>query len=210
MLNLGNVSEHLIAELAATIQATGTQWSEVTIQVVLRDLGRYPEEQVIHALSRCRVELKFKLTVGDIIERIDDGRPAADEAWAHVSRALDERVSVVATDEALQALGEVRHLADETAARMAFRAAYQRIVLRHKADGVPPQWVPSLGHDPKGRARAVAEATERGRLLPETPAPGLLPRNAGQLDAVAAPIGVRAQLAKIREILERGMSIDRK
>ena len=69
MLDIGNASEQLAANLAATIQATGAQWTEPTIAIVLQDLTRYPEEQVIYALARCRVELKFRLTVGDIIER---------------------------------------------------------------------------------------------------------------------------------------------
>ena len=168
MIDIGNASETLLAALIATIEACGATWSDPTISLVLRDLARHPEGVIIDALERCRRELRFKLTLADIIDRIDDGRPAPDEAWAQVSAALDERRTVVATDEALEALREVRHLAgDDNAVRMGFRAAYQRIVLRNKAEGIAPQWVPSLGHDPEQREAALREAADKGRLDPK-------------------------------------------
>lgn len=167
MVDLGGVSDAVALELTATVEVCGAQWTQAAVSLALRDLAKHPEERVIAALARCRAELKYKLTLGDIVERIDDGRPAADEAWAQVSGGLDERATIVATDEALEALGEVRHLAsDHNAVRMAFREAYKRIVTRNKGAGVSPSWVPSLGQDPEQRERALREACDRQRLTP--------------------------------------------
>lgn len=164
-IDLGGASDAVGLALLVTVELCGAQWTEASVSIALRDLAKYPEPLVIAALERCRTELKFKLTLGDIIERIDDGRPAPDEAWAQVSAGLDERATVVATDEALEALGEVRGLAgDHNAVRMAFREAYKRITLRNKASGRFPQWVPSLGHDPEGREVALRAAAAAGRI----------------------------------------------
>jgi hypothetical protein len=168
VVDLAGVSDELALELTATVEVCGAQWTKAAVSLALRDLAKYPEPAVIAALARCRGELKYKLTLGDIVERIDDGRPAPDEAWAHVSAGLDERATVVATDEALEALGEVRHLAgDHNAVRMAFREAYKRIVVRNKAAGALPSWVPSLGQDPEQRVRVLEEAADRMRLSPQ-------------------------------------------
>lgn len=164
-MDFSRFSGALQMALGATLQATQTVWQQATIYIALQDLSRYPEQAVLAALERCRLELRFPMRTGDIVERIDDGRPAADEAWAQVSAGLDERATVVATDEALEALGEVRHLADDpNAARMGFRAAYQRITQERKAAGIAPKWIPSLGHDPEGREPALREAADKGRI----------------------------------------------
>lgn len=158
-------SKELRAELGLTVNLIGANWGPEMIPMVLKDLAIYPELLVIAALQRCRRELKFKLTPSDIIERIDDGRPAPDEAWAQVSAGLDERATVVATDEALEALAEVRGLAgDHNAVRMGFREVYKRIALRNKAAGIFTKWVPSLGHDPEQREVALRAAAAAGRL----------------------------------------------
>lgn len=165
MVDLGTASDQLVMALGVTVEVCGAQWSDAAMSIALRDLAKFPEELVIAALDRCRTELKYKLTLGDIIERIDDGRPAPDEAWAQVSAGLDERATVVATDEALEALGEVRGLVgDHNAVRMAFREAYKRITLRNKSAGLLPRWVPSLGHDPEGREVALRAAAAAGRI----------------------------------------------
>lgn len=79
----------------------------------------------------------------------------------------DEAASVVWTSEMAQAWGVAAPLlaqGDGVAARMAFLERYRALVQLGRDAGVPPQWTPSLGHDPLGRESALIEAAERGRL----------------------------------------------
>lgn len=157
--------DRLEAELFATAECCGVAFSLPAARMIRDELKAYSPEQVSKALRRCRREITGRLTLAAILDRIDDGRPTADEAWA-AAGTRDESRTVVTTDEALEALGEVRILleSDEVAARMAFRDAYKRIVTQSKESGRQPVWMPSLGTNPAGRAAPVLRAVEQGRL----------------------------------------------
>lgn len=158
-------SRDLKNALMATAEVCGVQWSEAAAALAVAELSRFPEPAVISALSRCRREVAGRLSLAHIIERIDDGRPGPDEAWAQIS-ALGEEGSAVLTQETLAAWKEVRDLieSDETGARMAFRGVYLRLVTASRTEGRPVQWVPSLGKDPAGREAALREGAAVGRL----------------------------------------------
>jgi hypothetical protein len=68
-------SSRLSEAVAVTLELTGTTLSEVAARMMADDLARYPEQQVMGALTRCRRELKGRLTIADVISRLDDGRP---------------------------------------------------------------------------------------------------------------------------------------
>lgn len=159
-------SRTLLEAIAVTAELTGTNMSEGAARVMAADLANYPEDQVLTALTRCRRELKGRLTIADVLTRIDDGRPGVEEAWAMIPR--NESESVVWTAEMAQAFGVASRLIEEDpiAARMAFKEAYVVAVQRARERGITPRWTPSLGHDVLGRERAITEALEKGRLLP--------------------------------------------
>ena len=81
----------LLQALAVTAELTGTELSEPAARVMANDLAAYPVQQVLGALTRCRRELKGRLTVAAILERLDDGRPGPNEAWAMIPQ--DEAVN---------------------------------------------------------------------------------------------------------------------
>lgn len=158
-------SEELIKAVAVTAELCGRTFSPAAAAVFVDDLSAYPEAQVIGALRRCRREVRGILTVQDVVSRLDDGRPGAEEAWAMIPK--DEAGSVVWTREMAEAMGIVGPLladGDQIAARMAFREAYQRIVAEARDQGLPVHWMPSLGHDPNAREAALQEAVRHGRL----------------------------------------------
>ncbi len=148
--------------LAVTMELCGTQFTEAAVRAICDQLATYPVPLVLRALERCGRELQTRLTLAAILQRIDDGRPAADAAWALVW-PCDEARTLVAPDEALQAVQEVRHL-EETAARMAFRARYEELVREAREVRRPAHWAVSLGTDPEGRRRALTAAEQAGRL----------------------------------------------
>lgn len=169
-------SVEVLKAIAATAELTGTELSEAALLVFEADLSDYSDEQVLAALTRCRRELRGRLTVADVIERISTagGHPTANEAWGLVLASLDESETVVWTEQIAEAAGiaqPVLDVGDEVGARMAFRDAYDRI-LRERAD--PPRWFPSLGSDPGRRTAAIDRAVRAG-LLTKSHAALLLP-----------------------------------
>jgi hypothetical protein len=155
----------LIQALAATAELCGTKLSEAAAELMLSDLSDYDEHAVMVALSKCRRELKGRLTLAEIISRIDDGRPGAEEAWAVLP--FDEATSVVWTKEMSDAFWIAQPLIDsgeKIAARMAFKEAYLRLVAEAREHREPVKWTVSLGHDQAGRQPILAAAVEKGRI----------------------------------------------
>lgn len=151
--------------IGGVAEVIGHELSAAALEVMVRELDRYPETHVIGALHRCARECKYKLTLADILERLDDGRLGPEEAWAAIPR--DEEATIVWTDEMATAWGAARPLLDEgdsIAARMAFLEVYRREVSKARADSKPCRWWPSLGHDQAGREVALTEAVRLGRL----------------------------------------------
>lgn len=159
-------SSALLQALAVCAELTGTDFSAAAARVMADDLSKYPENQVLGALTRCRKELRGRLTMADIISRLDDGRPGVEEAWAMCAPLLEnEGPSVVWTSEIALAFGIARQLADDpVAARMAFKEHYTAGCARARDNGEPVIWMPCLGHDINGREHVLIEAQRQGKL----------------------------------------------
>lgn len=197
----------LIETLEAMAQLYGRQINKNAVVLFVEDLRDYPAAQVKVALQRCRKELRVFPTVADIIARIDDGHPGAEEAWASIPRTESE--SVVWTKEMAEAFGVALPLMDEdkVAARMAFLESYRRLLSDSRAQNKPAKWEVSLGHDPVLRKSVLSEAADRGRISRElafeylvelAPASGGLLLD-GQIDkeAVAKATEVLAEIRKL-------------
>lgn len=172
-------SETLLQAIAVTAELTGTELSKSAARVMAEDLAQYPEPQVLGALTKCRRELRGRMTIADVISRIDDGRPGPEEAWAMIPH--DESGSVVWTNEMAEAFGiAYRQIecGDTIQARMAFIEAYKARCQQSRDSRIPVKWVPSLGHDKAGREAVLLEAAEKGRLS-LTHAQSLLPYREG-------------------------------
>lgn len=187
------MSEAVLKAIAVTCELTGTNLSEAAARVLASDLLAYPEGQVLKALNRCRKELKGRLTIADVIARLEDGRPGAEEAWAMLPR--DEASSVVWTEEMSAAWGvalPLLHAGDQVAARMAFLERYRTLVQSAREHAKQVKWMPSLGTNPLDRERVLLEAAELGRLPAEHVA-GLLPHTTVQAADVLKQIQQKAQ-----------------
>lgn len=169
-------SIEVLKAIAVTAELLGTELSEAALRAFERRLSAYSEAQALAALDRCQIELRGRLTVADVIDRISSvgGHPSANEAWALVLSSADESDTVVWTEQIAEAAGiaqPVLDAGDEVGARMAFRDAYDRI-LRERPDA--PKWFASLGTD-HGRRTAAIEKAIRAGLLTQSHAAGLLP-----------------------------------
>lgn len=188
-------TSRVLEAIAVTAELCGKVFSPAAARQFAADLSAYPETQVIGALSRCRREVRGVLTLADVVARLDDGRPSADEAWAMIP--FDEVQSVVWTDEMAQAWGVARPLldaGDKVGARLTFRACYERIITLARCEQRKPQWRLSPGYDPAGRELAVSDAVDKGRLTPQQ-AMRLLPdeTNAEMTAALLEQIGMKVK-----------------
>ncbi|WP_152974695.1 hypothetical protein [Burkholderia pseudomallei] len=188
-------TSRVLEAIAVTAELCGKVFSPAAARQFAADLSAYPENQVLGALERCRREVKGVLSLADVISRLDDGRPGADEAWAMIPR--DETQSVVWTDEMAAAYGVARPLltaGEPIAARVAFRECYTRVVTLARCEQRAPQWRLSPGYDPAGRELAVSDAVSKGRLTPQQ-AMRLLPdeTNSEMTAALLEQIGVKVK-----------------
>jgi hypothetical protein len=159
------MSAEVIKALAVAAELTNTELSKVALVAMEQDLSRFNEGKVLDAIGRARREITSKLTLAAIIDRIDDGRPKADEAWSIAVTAMDEYATVVMNEDIAEAWGVSRKIyeeGDEVGARMAFRSTYERITRDKK--GMPVRWWPSFGEDKSRRDVALIEAVQLGRL----------------------------------------------
>ena len=159
----------LAAAICATAEAMGQEMNPGTAAMMAEDLCAYPVPVVKAALKACRFEVKGKLAMADILQRVQsyDGRPGKDEAWAIAMTTSDEFETVVLTDEiqlALSAAKPVLDAGDKVGARMAFISAYERFVRQSREDAKPVNWHVSVGFDANRRIQAVTRAMELKRI----------------------------------------------
>lgn len=159
----------LVRELIGSAEAMGQAMSPNAAAMIASDLEGVPLATVLHALRSIRGNYKGRLTFPVIRERILelDGRPGRDEAWALALQGLDERDSVVWTDEIQKALAAARpilRIGDKIGARMAFLSAYDRLVQAERDAGTAPEWIVSIGWDGDRRAQALEQAVMLKRI----------------------------------------------
>lgn len=153
----------LAAAICATAEAMGQEMNPGTAAMMAEDLCAYPVAAVRAALKSCRLEVKGKLAMAEILQRVQaaDGRPGKDEAWSIALTASDESETVVLTSEIQQAMAAAQPvlvLGDKVGARMAFMSAYERLVSRARSEARPTTWSVSLGFDPVRRVAAIESA----------------------------------------------------
>ena len=156
----------LIEALAVTAELTGTELSKAASTALCAELVAYPEADVLASLARCRRELRGKMSLSDILDRLPNGRPGVEEAWALIQQVMrNEQASIVWTDEMREAYGVAAPLQDDlVAARMAFKEKYTACVATARAGRRLASWSVSLGWDITQRTEAVQEAARRNLI----------------------------------------------
>lgn len=175
-MNTSEMNDAQVAGLAsaiiATAEAMGQEMNPGTAAIMAEDLSSYPVPVVRAALKSCRLEVKGRLSMADILQRAQssDGRPGKDEAWAIAMTTNDEYETVVLTDEiqlALAAAKPVLDAGDKIGARMAFISAYERLVVQARDDVKPVNWHVSVGFDASRRTAAISKAVQMQRIPQE-------------------------------------------
>ncbi|AHN29260.1 hypothetical protein SALWKB2_1878 [Snodgrassella alvi wkB2] len=160
--------EKIMQAIAVTAELTGTQLSDNAMLVMAEDLLIYPLDKVLIALERCRRELKGRLTLAAILERVDDDWQSAEEAFnTLVAGWENEHLSILTTHTAMHAAESASalfNIGDKYRAGLAFKTAYERIVSEKKAKGIQPDWYVSAGLDKEQLAQLVTEAAATGKI----------------------------------------------
>lgn len=193
----------ILEAVTVTAELTGTELSSTAKAAMADELSVYPVDAVLGALRRCRREIKGRLTFADIVTRLDDGRPGAEEAWALYPK--DEFGSAAVTSEMHLAMASAWPLiqeGDKIAGRMAFKESYERITAQNRAAGVPVKWEVSLGHDVSEREAALVDAVQRNRIGVDR-AVALLPMDAHERFLLSAGVTNHPMLAPPTQDQER-------
>lgn len=163
-----HAAESVVKALAVCAELTGTELSKAALTVMASDLAEYPTAQVLGALTRCRKELRGRLTLADVIIRLEDGRPGPEEAWAMVPQGEGETVVWTAETAAAYAVAApLLEQGDKVAARMAFLETYRKLLADARASHTPTTWQISLGWDVGKREAPLLGAVAKGRLTME-------------------------------------------
>lgn len=211
-------------ELVASVEVIGQSITPNAAVMMVDDLAeQYGIDQVLSALRRCRQEVRGRLTLADIRDRVPGSHPTPDEAWAIALQSSDETDTVVWTDEIARAMSVAKpmlDMRDRVGARMSFLDTYRRLVRESTDARRPVTWSLSLGSDPVRREAAVIQARELGRLSNAQADSYLLLASPGQpitqdglaiVGLLAAPESappassetVAKELAKIRALLDQ-------
>lgn len=179
-------------------------------------LSEFDAKVVAQAFDRYRIENpKFAPTIVSIetICRVNDGRPGVEEAWAIAIAAQDETETVVWTWECGEAFRICKPVLDadgEVAARMAFKDAYNRLVMEARLERRPPKWIVCQGWDMRKREAALRKAVLAG-LLPAPTAAALLPPPEPTEDDLSKDDQARGNLAQIKQMIaDAAVERDRK
>jgi len=159
--------EDLVKGLMATAEVIGDQLRPTAAAYMVQDLSCYSLAVLERALAGCRRELRGRLSLAAVLERIDDGHPSPNEAWAVAIQAADERNTVVWTTLTQQAWNTALPLVqagDKIAARPAFLETYARLLKDARAERLPASYSPSLGFDLTSRNAALTDAVSKGLL----------------------------------------------
>lgn len=153
--------------------------SEAAKVMFFQDLQRYPIDLIEASLSAHRMDPergKFTPKVADIAHQIERRRRvswlSADEAWSQVPKI--EGMAGLLNDVSAQALAVATPLlnaGDETAARMAFKGAYNRLVELAKLERRGPQYWVSPGGSFEEQEAIRAEGVRQGLLTAPKPEP---------------------------------------
>lgn len=196
----------IVKTLAVVCEVTGTEHSQAAKELIVKQLSQYPAKSVLLALERCAIDCRHRLTLADIVQRLVDGRPGAEEAWALMPKREEDAGTV--TDEMSAAWGTACALyaSDQVACRMAFREAYTREVQAARLEAKPVVWRVSPGFDKAATEGAAIEALRKGLVSESEALHYVLPEHHNRaLASAGRPIRPElepADLSKVKRLTD--------
>lgn len=152
--------------LQGTAEAVGFPISQTCADMMALDLADHEFDQVKLACARCRRELKYRLTLPDILERLqaEDGRPGPDEAWLLVMKDDDySQLTNNEIDEASRGVMDAIRQGNAFGAERSFKELYPKVIKKARERGLNPVWRVSIGQL-GGNEQAISEGLKKGVL----------------------------------------------
>lgn len=146
------------------------------IEMWMKALVNFPAGSVLRAVENHVRSSRFKPQLADIVAgcqaQVGGAWLSADEAWAQVPKQENKPGLLNdVTAKALSVAYDLLAAGDETAARMAFKGAYQRLVEQAKIAGQQPKyWI-----SPGGTHQEMEAMRDEGVRLGLLPAPVPVP-----------------------------------
>ncbi len=205
---MAKLNPRIVEAVAVTAELTGAKFSLQAKEAVVEHLSEYPESVVLAALKRCQLELRFPLTLAAVLERLEDGHPGPETAWAMVAK-LTEDDTIVWTAEIAAAYELVRRLDDRVAARVAFLEQYREKLAIARAERRLPVWEVSLGWDATKREGPVRAAVAAGKLAPVA-VRGMLPSAEDRRALTTGQLVRKEQVTDLVRQLGERLAVDRR
>lgn len=179
-----NTSEQqqTIKNLAVILEMSGQSMSTEAMVMIADELSQFDYNAVQNAMRKCARECKYKITLAEIIDRIDDGRPSPEKAWQEVQHLTEDDAKVLTTEQNQAFCMVSTSLIDgDTSARITakqtFMQEYKRLCQESRDQGKPVQYFLARANgDYEGtKALAAVNLAMIENKLPQVEAVKLLP-----------------------------------
>lgn len=145
------------------------EFTDERIDAWMRALSQFPAGTVTRSVENFMRTSKFKPQLADIVQGCEaqctGGWLTADEAWARMPKSeADSAMMTNEISEAMAAASPLLEQGDRNAARMAFRAAYERLVELAKVEARRPVYFASFGTEKSQQGAMLASAVQAGQI----------------------------------------------
>lgn len=182
--------------LTTTAEMYNKTFKPTQTAIYFNVLSKFPIEAVRMAFNAHLQDSergRFMPLPADLIGHLEkmrfDDRPSAEEAWSTAVQSIDERVTVVWTEETKLAwdacASELMAIGDKFNASRGFIAKYNDLVSLARLQGKPVVWLVAQGYDKDLREQAVRDAHKAKKITTEQ-AKILLPYHKAEEGALAA------------------------
>lgn len=193
---LSNDKQQFAELLNSTADFYGKKLSAMHLERYFKTLAHYPINAIELAIQAHDADAergRFMPLPADLIGHLEkmrfDDRPSAEEAWSTAVQAVDERVTVVWTEETKLAwdacASELMAIGDKFNASRGFIAKYNDLVSLARLQGKPVVWLVAQGYDKDLREQAIRDAHKAKKITTEY-AKILLPYHKAEEGALAA------------------------
>lgn len=173
-----------VKALGVVLEMAGQEISEAAMDMMASELSQFEFGAVQNALRKCARECKYKITLAEIIDRIDDGRPSPEKAWQDVQHLTEDDAKVLTTEQNQAYCMVSTALIDgdtsaKIAARQTFLQEYKRLCQESRDQAKPVQYfLARANRDTDGvkALEAVSLAMTESKL-PQLDAVKLLPQH---------------------------------
>jgi hypothetical protein len=178
--------------LTVILEMNSQEMSSAAMVMIAEELSAYDFSAVQQAMRKTAKQ-GYKITLGRIVDNIDDGRPSPEKAWQEVQHMTEDDSKVLTTEQNQAYCMVSTSLIDadtstRITAKQTFISEYERLCEKNIDQGVPVQYfLARANHDHDGlkALQAVTLAVAENKL-PQSKAVKLLPAYESEIKQLPA------------------------